>query len=124
MKKGTMEYDYFRLAMDNFGAANTNISQMLHMPLDVIKIDKSYVPDEKDPKKDKSTAMLENIIAMINKIGMVTVLEGVETEEQKKIVVDFGCKVIQGYYYDKPMPKEELKEKLLGDYKGECKWHA
>ncbi len=112
------------VSVDDFGTGFSSMNLIKDIDWDVIKIDKSYVPDEKNPKKDKSTAMLENIIAMVNKIGMVTVLEGVETEEQKKIVVDFGCKVIQGYYYDKPMPKEELEAKILGTYKGKCKWHA
>ncbi len=112
------------ISVDDFGMGYSSLNLIKDINWDVVKIDKAFVPATNRSNYDKSLHMLYNLIHMVNDIGMLSVVEGVETEEQKEIVKDFGCKVIQGYYYDKPMPKEELEAKLLGTYEGECRWHA
>lgn len=112
------------VSVDDFGMGYSSMNLIKNINWNIIKIDKSLLPDPYSKNYEKSLNMLQSIISMINNIGMLSVIEGVEREEQVEIVKKFGCKVIQGYYYDRPMPKEELHEKLLGEYKGECKWHA
>ena len=111
------------VSVDDFGMGYSSLNLIKDINWDVIKIDKTFVPETNSVNYDKSMKMLNNVVSMTNDIGMVSVIEGVETEEQKEIIKQTGCKVIQGYYYDKPMPKQELEAKLLGIFEGECKWH-
>jgi len=63
---------------------------------------------------EEDVAIIRTIIALANNMALSLIAEGVETEEQKEFLVSNGCDVIQGYYYHRPMPAEEL-EKLLRD---------
>ena len=64
-------------------------------------------------ENEKSALAVKNLSRTFKELGMKVVAEGVETEEQRKLVVDFGVDQIQGYYYAKPMPEEEMEEFML-----------
>lgn len=96
----------FRLAMDNFGAANTNVSQMLHMPLDVIKIDKELI--EKAHLSSHSMEILSEMVKMFQKFGLGMVAECVENVGQSNMMLDMGCTQGQGNYYGMPMSQEDF----------------
>ena len=112
------------VAVDDFGMGYSSLNLIKDANWDVLKIDKAFIPEVGSDNYDKSLKMLYNVIRMANDVGMTSVVEGVETESQKDIVKEFGCSMIQGYYYDKPLPKKELEEKMLGTFDGECLWHA
>ena len=64
-------------------------------------------------ENEKSALAVKNLSRTFKELGMKVVAEGVETEEQRRLVVDFGVDQIQGYFYAKPMPEEEMEEFML-----------
>jgi EAL domain-containing protein (putative c-di-GMP-specific phosphodiesterase class I) len=98
------------LAIDDFGTGYSSLSYLKKLPINKLKIDKSFVQDI--PGDEEDVAIIRTIIALANNMALSLIAEGVETEEQKEFLVSSGCDVIQGYYYHRPMPADEL-EKLL-----------
>lgn len=99
------------LAMDDFGTGYSSLSYIQRFPLDVLKIDRSFV---KDLEFNKDNAVICNtIIAMAHNLGLRVIAEGVETQGQFDYLRDHGCDQIQGFLFSKPLPAEELEEKLL-----------
>lgn len=99
------------LSLDDFGTGYSSLRYLQLLPLTTLKIDKSFVSNiaEKDGFEAKLT---ESIISLVSKMGLNTIAEGVETEEQLKMIQKFNCRTIQGFLLGKPMPKEQC-EKLL-----------
>lgn len=77
----------------------------------IVKLDKSFV-DHLDSHVPKDEVMLRGMVSMLSGIGVEVVAEGVETKEQATFVKDLNCDVIQGYYFDKPMPAAEFIKRL------------
>ncbi len=101
----------FGLAMDDFGSGYSSLQLLMKMPTGVLKMDKSLVDDcSRDNEADNK--MAADIISLAQGRGHSVVAEGVETEEQKDILRDANCDVIQGYYYSKPISIVEF-EKLM-----------
>ena len=103
--------DYgLRISLDDFGTGFSSLSYLNGLPIDTLKIDKSFVDRV---ETDASTRIImESIVTMVDKLGYETVAEGVENREQFEYMQNIGCDIIQGYYLGKPMPPEEI-EKLL-----------
>ncbi len=103
--------DYgIRISLDDFGTGFSSLSYLNGLPIDTLKIDKSFVDKV---GTDASTRIItESIVSMVNKLGYETVAEGVETKEQMDYMKNIGCDMIQGYFLGKPVPAEEI-EKLL-----------
>lgn len=99
------------LSLDDFGTGYSSLRYLQILPLTTLKIDKSFVSNiaAKDGFEAKLT---ESIISLVSKMGLNTVAEGVENEEQLKMIQKFNCRTIQGFLLGKPMPKEQC-EKLL-----------
>ncbi|MFI3250942.1 MAG: GGDEF domain-containing phosphodiesterase [Eubacteriales bacterium] len=106
----------FELAMDDFGTGYSSFSLLKDMPLEVLKIDKSFV-DKLDDQK--GLHIIKGIITMAKHLGIKCLAEGVETEEQHNILRDFDCDYIQGYYFAKPMPISQYEELLRRADEGE-----
>ena len=94
------------LSMDDFGTGYSSLSVLKRLPIDELKIDKSFVDTVLTDKK--SEALVKNVIKMGNELAMDTLAEGTETYEQVAILKEFGCKIFQGYYFSKPLKQEEL----------------
>lgn len=102
-----------RMSLDDFGTGYSSLSYLKRLPLDELKIDKSFVFDVlKDPH---DALLVQTIINIANQFGLDTVAEGVETEEQLNFLKQNDCKIYQGYYYSRPLPFTELKEFLLNN---------
>lgn len=99
------------LSLDDFGTGYSSLRYLQLLPLTTLKIDKSFVSNiaEKDGFEAKLT---ESIISLVSKMGLNTIAEGIENEEQLKMIQKFNCRTIQGFLLGKPMPKEQC-EKLL-----------
>jgi len=82
------------------------LSMLRKLPIDELKIDKSFVDEIFED--EASAKMVQNIIAIGKNFGMHILAEGVETKEQQEILNAFGCDLFQGYYFSKPLPKDEL----------------
>jgi EAL domain-containing protein (putative c-di-GMP-specific phosphodiesterase class I) len=93
------------MSIDDFGTGYSCLSQLKNLPLDTIKIDRAFV---QDIHFGHTSAVVDAIISMANKMGMDTLAEGVETEEQASYLRNHGCTVFQGYLYSKPLPGKEF----------------
>ena len=99
-----------RISLDDFGTGYSSLTILKNLPIDELKIDKSFVFDMLIDSKTFS--MVEGIIAISQKLKIITVAEGIETEEVKKALKNLGCDIYQGYYFSKPLNKEGLKKYL------------
>ncbi|KWS33266.1 diguanylate cyclase [Pseudomonas amygdali pv. ulmi] len=98
------------LAMDDFGTGYSSFSYLKKFPIDVIKIDRSFIRDIPDDEDDME--ITSAVIAMAHNLKLKVVAEGIETAAQLTFLRRHRCDVGQGYLFDKPIPGEELIEKL------------
>ncbi|MDO8261977.1 MAG: EAL domain-containing protein [Gallionella sp.] len=104
-----------QMAIDDFGTGYSAMSYLKKFDIDYLKIDQTFVRDLVTDPDDM--ALSEAIIVMAHKLGLKVIAEGVETEEQRKLLADAGCDHAQGYLFSRPVPADEF-EKLLKD--GRC----
>lgn len=95
-----------RIAMDDFGTGYSSLAYLKRFPLDVIKVDRSFVKDL--PDDSDSAAITEAIVGMANSLKLRVVAEGVETKEQLDFLASLGCHYVQGYYYSRPVVEREF----------------
>lgn len=95
------------MSIDDFGTGYSSLSMLQSMPIDIIKIDKVFV-DKADLLTEKN--IINYIMLIAEHLGTKTIVEGVETKEQMEFVRKIKCDIIQGYYYSKPIPKEEFEK--------------
>jgi diguanylate cyclase (GGDEF)-like protein/PAS domain S-box-containing protein len=95
-----------RLAIDDFGAGYSSLGRLHEMPFDVLKIDRSFLGQL--PESRTTPAVIGTIVQLAAALGMETVAEGVETEEQRALLLERGCRLSQGYLFGRPMPAPEV----------------
>jgi len=100
-----------QISLDNFGTVSPMPAFFDKFKIDYIKIDKSFV--EKLSPASEELGLCETIIAMAHKLGMKVVAEGVETVEQRDLLIASGCDFGQGYLFSEPLPAEEFENSLL-----------
>lgn len=97
----------FSISIDDFGTDYSSLSMLQNMPIDTIKIDKTFINQADLNNRNKNIIIY--IIAIAKQIGLETVIEGVETKEQVDFIAQTGGDIIQGYYYSKPITKKEFE---------------
>ncbi len=102
-----------RIALDDFGTGYSSLSYLRKLPIDILKIDRSFVVDS---VSEDTASILESIIEMAGKLSLKTVAEGVETEQHVTLLRKYACDFIQGYYYAKPLPEEAATTYLTEHY--------
>lgn len=100
----------FRLALDDFGTGYSSLNYLNRLPIDRIKLDKSFIDTVENMEKDRM--MVEAIIQLSHKMGLKVVAEGVETASQQEALMGLSCDFMQGYYYGKPQPFKTWKTYL------------
>ena len=103
----------FKIAIDDFGKGASSLSRLKEIQADVIKVDKSLVDDI--ACSDKAKLVIESILTMTGGLGVISLAEGIENQEQAKILHQMGCDIGQGYYYDRPLSIEEFLLKVEND---------
>ncbi len=97
-----------RFSLDDFGTGYSNIDSLMDLPLDMIKLDKSMIDMATYAEDNKGKIVLGSAVAMVKRMNMKIVAEGVETREQKEYLEGMGVDYLQGYYFSKPIPEEEF----------------
>lgn len=98
----------FKISIDDFGTGYSSLSYLVRFPLDCLKIDRSFI--QHIGSLDEKQAVVDAIIQMSHRLKMKVVAEGVEQAQQVDILRKMNCDIIQGYYYSKPLPLNELIE--------------
>jgi diguanylate cyclase (GGDEF)-like protein/PAS domain S-box-containing protein len=100
-----------RIALDDFGSGYSSLVYFKDFPIDKIKVDRSFVKEI--PKKERDIAIIDSILLLSKRLGIEVICEGVETEEQASYLQMLGCEFAQGYYFSRPLTKEELENKYI-----------
>lgn len=100
-----------RIALDDFGTGYSSLSHIRELPFDVIKVDQSFVRDLAEDTYSKS--FIKMVSDLADAIGVSICVEGIETEQQYKVLEGMKVRMIQGYYFDKPMPAAEFNKKYV-----------
>jgi len=98
----------FKISIDDFGTGYSSLSYLVRFPLDCLKIDRSFI--QHIGSLDEKQAVVDAIIQMSHRLKMKVVAEGVEQAQQVDILRKMNCDIIQGYYYSKPLPLNDLME--------------
>jgi diguanylate cyclase (GGDEF)-like protein len=107
----TMRAKGLRIALDDFGTGFASLTHLYTVPVDAIKIDKSFV--DRLSHGDKGAVIVEGLIGIARKLGIRVIAEGVETERQAAQLVAFGCKLGQGFLFSKAVHRDEATAMLL-----------
>ena len=99
----------FKILMDDFGTGYSSLSMLKNVPIDILKLDKSFVDDIGESKGD---IVVSTIVSLGQLLNMKIVAEGVETKEQFEFLRDIFCDEIQGYYFSKPIQESEYRLKM------------
>ncbi|MGZ3241709.1 MAG: EAL domain-containing protein, partial [Burkholderiaceae bacterium] len=100
-----------QISLDDFGTGYSSLSYLKKFDIDYLKIDRSFVQNLTHESNDM--ALIEAIIVMAHKLGIKVIAEGVETAEQRKLLLAAGCDYAQGYLYSRPIPADEFEELFL-----------
>lgn len=102
-----------KVAMDDFGTGNSNLSNLKNIKIDVLKLDRSLLLDIEN--NAKTELMVKSIVDLSNNLSLNTVCEGVENMSQVEILKGTGCEIVQGYVFSKPVEMEKYKILLLNN---------
>jgi len=100
-----------RIALDDFGTGYSSLNHIREIPLDVIKVDQSFVNDV--AKDNYSQSFIKMVGELANSIGVSICVEGVETKDQLEVLEGMQVRMIQGYYFDRPMSREKFEAKYV-----------
>jgi diguanylate cyclase (GGDEF)-like protein len=100
----------FIIYLDDFGTGYSSLSYLDSLPIDILKIDKSFI--DQIPNNSRKQALLKSIVDLAKSLHIETVAEGVETEEEYLIIKDIGVTYTQGYYFSKPIPNSDVLKYL------------
>lgn len=98
----------YKVAVDDFGSGSSSLSLLREVTFDTLKIDKGFV----DRAYAKDLAILNSMIKLAKEIGVETLAEGVEQREQVDTLLSMGCEIIQGYFFDRPLPKDGFENRI------------
>jgi diguanylate cyclase (GGDEF)-like protein/PAS domain S-box-containing protein len=101
-----------RLAVDDFGTGFSSLGQLRHFPVDVIKVDRSFVQGVGTDAKD--AAITANVVSLAHALGLLAIAEGIESDEQLRSMRELGCDLAQGYVFARPAPPADIVRLLAG----------
>jgi diguanylate cyclase (GGDEF)-like protein/PAS domain S-box-containing protein len=109
----TFKSEGFRLSVDDFGSGYSSLGYLSHFPIDSLKIDRSFVVNL--PHDPHNVEIVRAMVSLGHALGLRTIAEGVETEEQYEFLRQSGCDEVQGFLLSRPLPPEQFARLLAGD---------
>ena len=94
------------IALDDFGTGYSSLTYLKTLPITTLKLDKTFIDDI--VSSEVSLTIVKSVIQIAKSTGLKIIVEGVETKEQLNILSTLGCDYIQGFYFSKPIPEEEI----------------
>nr|MBX2883579.1 GGDEF domain-containing phosphodiesterase [Granulosicoccus sp.] len=122
IKLGQLREMGFRISIDDFGTGYSSLSYLKKLPINCLKIDRSFISDVKSIKSDESidAAIVRSVVALGKSLDLILVAEGVESRAQMDMIRQLGCEQAQGFLFARPLPLDEL-ELLLEHERGYCR---
>jgi EAL domain-containing protein (putative c-di-GMP-specific phosphodiesterase class I) len=111
-----------RLSVDDFGAGYSSLSYLRRLPIDTLKIDRSFVRDIADTRKGDGGILAQAIISLGHNLRLKVIAEGVETAAQLSFLRRHSCDEVQGYYFSKPLPAAEYARMVAGPHRWMDRW--
>ncbi|WP_218944211.1 putative bifunctional diguanylate cyclase/phosphodiesterase, partial [Marinobacter changyiensis] len=105
---GSLRDQGFKVSLDDFGTGYSSFQYLIHLPLSGLKIDRAFVNNLEDSAEART--IMESMISMAKALKLEVTVEGVETEQQRKIVTDLGADLAQGFYYSRPLALPEYQQ--------------
>jgi diguanylate cyclase (GGDEF)-like protein len=102
------------VALDDFGTGHSSLSRLRRLPVDILKIDRSFVRDL--PEDRNAAEMVVAILQLAQTLGMQPIAEGVETAAQRQFLIERGCRTAQGFYFGAPMPADRVHPLLAASF--------
>ncbi|MBP0966646.1 MAG: EAL domain-containing protein, partial [Oscillospiraceae bacterium] len=99
-------------SVDDFGVGYSSLNLIREIPWDVLKIDRSFLPEQQDEPDSPRSVMFRHVIAMAKELGLSCIAEGVETQSQVEMLQENQCVLAQGYFFDRPLPAAEFEQRL------------
>ena len=112
-KMSSLKQNGFSIHMDDFGSAYSSLNMLRNAPVDTLKIDKFFFDEIMTTERGR--IIVESSVRMAKQLGMLTIAEGVESQEQLDFLAEIGCDIVQGYYFSRPVNIEGF-EKFLREY--------
>ena len=106
----TLQEDGFKVLMDDFGSGYSSLNMLKMVPVDILKIDMKFIDDLEN--SERACNILYNIIQMTKGLKMGVIAEGIETQNQCELLFGMGCNYIQGFYFSKPLCKEDFEKEI------------
>ena len=113
---GGLQQSGISTSVDDFGTGYSSLNLIKEIPWNVLKLDKSLLPDNDDKIPAQKDVMFKYVVSMAREMGLECIAEGVETKEQVQLLEDNKCNLAQGFYFDKPLPVEEFETRLDKNY--------
>lgn len=104
----------FLVSMDDFGTGYSSMSMLQNMPIDILKIDKSFL--DSSLSKESGIIVLDGVVNIAKQLGLKTICEGVESSNQLNWLKTVGCDMVQGFYYSKPIPAADLENFIMDNF--------
>ncbi len=99
-------------AVDDFGMGYSSLNLIREIPWNVLKVDKNFVPKNTNDERSIDNLMFKHVISLAQDMGLECVIEGVETMDQLEVLRRNNCNIAQGYFFDRPLPKEEFEYRI------------
>lgn len=110
---GALHAKGFRISMDDFGSGYSSLNMLYQLKIDELKLDRGFLRESSAEDRQRSEIILEQIVEFSKKLGIITVAEGIENQEDENTVMAVGCDYGQGYFYDKPMDAYQFSQKYM-----------
>ena len=107
-----LQQEGIRTSVDDFGIGQSSLNLIREIQWNVLKLDRNFLPVDGENSHSTRSIMFKYVVAMAKELGLDCIAEGVETENQVRILKDNSCSLAQGFYFDKPLPAEEFEQRL------------